>query len=187
MTRLSTRALAVLLTLANVVAPGLAAAQKPEAPRPDDTGKELRKNFLTQPLQEWGIARTPDFPAVGAVGTDYAIDDKIITVVSLADGSASIYTTTTFGIIGGGGDASSRRAAQRVVALAQPFFGGATPATTFPYPTGTKVRFYLRGYDGVRWVEADYAALEAGDRLTPLFAAVQDLVSELLATKPPAP
>ena len=187
MTRLSTRALGVLFSLATLLAPGLAAAQKPGAPRPDDIGKELREAFLSKPLREWGITRTPEYPAVAAVGTDYAIDDKIVTVVSLADGSSSIYTTTTLGVIGGGGNTSTHRAAQRVVALAQPFFGDATPATTFPYPTETKVRFYLRGYDGVRWIEADWAALEAGDRLTPLFAAVQDLVSELLATKPSPP
>jgi hypothetical protein len=187
MTRPATRALGILLSLATVVAPGLAAAQKPGASRPDDIGKELRENFLRQPMQEWGIARTPEYPAVGAVATDYAIDDKIVTVVSLADGSSSLYSTTTFFIIGGGGNASTHRAAQRVVAIAQPLFGDATPATTFPYPTGTKVRFYSRGYDDVRWVEADYAALEAGDRLTPLFAAVQDLVSALLANKPALP
>ena len=95
MTRLSTRALGVLFSLATLLAPGLAAAQKPGAPRPDDIGKELREAFLSKPLREWGITRTPEYPAVAAVGTDYAIDDKIVTVVSLADGSSSIYTTTT--------------------------------------------------------------------------------------------
>jgi hypothetical protein len=180
-----TRALGVLLSLATVVPPGRAAPQQPGASRPEDTGKNLREAFLTGSMKAWGIERMPEYPTVGAIAIDYAIDGKIVTVVSLADGSSSIYSTTPFGMIGGGGDAASRRAAQRVVALAQPFFSGATPATTFPYPTGTKVRFYLRGYDGVRWVEADYAALETGNRLTPLFAAVQDLVSALLAAKAP--
>ena len=111
---------------------------------------------------------------------DWPVSGQVATIVSLADGTASLYTTSSFGIIGGQGHEPVRRAAQRFVAAAQPHFAGAWPATGHPYPASTEVRFYLLGYDSVRAVYGRRDAIESGsDRLSGLFATAQDVVTAL--------
>jgi hypothetical protein len=54
-----------------------------------------------------------------------------------------------------------------------------TPAS-FPYPSKDAVRFYLLGYDGVRFVEGAIDPIQEGTApLSPLFGAAQDVVTAL--------
>jgi hypothetical protein len=74
-----------------------------EEPKKDqkDAGRNLRKVFLTTPPEHFDIQPSEEHPRVCGIAMDWPIDENIATVISLSDGSASVYTTGTFGIIGG--------------------------------------------------------------------------------------
>ncbi len=146
-------------------------------------GVGLRQMILTTSIQELGFTADDDFPAVYGVLTDWSIGERTATIMSLRDGTASLYTTAEFGIIGGQGHERVRRAAARYVRTAEKFVESSNPVTEFAYPKSGQVFFYLLTYDGVRLVIANEAAIERGSAPTrPLFAAAQDVLTELRLT-----
>lgn len=114
----------------------------------------------------------------------FFIDENVATVIALSDGSASVYTTASFGIIGG--HAAMRKNARRFVALAARYVDDALPISTHPYPTAGRERFYFLTYDGLRSVETDAEPVVEDDSspFIPLYGAGQDVLTELLRTRP---
>jgi hypothetical protein len=84
---------------------------------------------------------------------DWPIGQQIATIFSTSTGSASLYTTSTFGIIGGEGHASVRAASTAFLKAADRFYDVAAATSEYPYPAGGKVRFYLLTFHGVRAIE----------------------------------
>jgi hypothetical protein len=80
---------------------------------PKDAGRDLRKMFLTTAAKKVGIQPSQEYPRVWGVAMDWPIGEHIATVISLCDGSASVYTTGAFGIIGGVGHKTVRFSAGR--------------------------------------------------------------------------
>jgi hypothetical protein len=127
-----------------------------------DVGRGLRQMMLTTPPERTGQHPTTDFPRVYGVLMDWPIGDDIATVFSSSMGTASLYTTSTFGIIGGEGHEPVRAAAIAFVRAADRLFDTSTLTTEYPYPADDRVRFYLLTFHGVRVVETDLASLENG-------------------------
>jgi hypothetical protein len=143
-------------------------------------GPELRQTFLNITAAKAGVVPNPQFPHVFGVALDWPIDEYFATVISLSDGSASLYTTSTFGVIGGAGHEVIRAAAKHFVSTAEKYFAEASPVSAYPYPPRGKVRFYLLTYSGVRVIEADAERIYSGsDKFSPLFGAAQDVVTQL--------
>src|SRR5262249_48781730 len=100
--------------------------------------------------------------------------------ISTLSGSASLYTTATFGIIGGEKHESVRIAAQRFVKSAEAYHDQAGPTGAHPYPAKGKVRFHLRTFPGVRVIAADAASVySSSGRYSGLFGAGQAVLTEL--------
>jgi len=159
---------------------------KPAAPAPPSSGdpraagQELRARFLATTAAELNLKPSPDFPRVFGVAMDWSIGDETATIAALCDGTASLYTTSTFGIIGGGGHESVRSAARRFVQAADAFYDDGVPASEFEYPLAESVYFFLCTFAGVRALTADVAAIHAGtSRYSALFGAGQDVLTEL--------
>jgi hypothetical protein len=129
---------------------------------PADAGRELRKMALTKSAREFGFQPTKAFPRIYGILMDWPLGEQTATIVSMCDGTASLYTTSTFGIIGGIGHESVRAAALRFVTAAEKHHDDATAAVNYPYPKTGRVRFYLLSFDGVRVIEVDEAALKSG-------------------------
>ena len=145
-----------------------------------DAGRQLRMMMLTTPAKDVGIQRTKGFPRVYGVLMDWPLGPQTVTVVSLCDGTASIYTTSTFGVIGGIGHESVRTAAARFVSAAGKHRDAAAPTKDYPYPKPGRVRFYLTCFDGVRVIDADEAALKTGkDPCSDLWTKGQRVMTEL--------
>lgn len=130
---------------------------------------------------------------VYGVLTEWDIDGVTATVMSMRDGTASLYTTSTFGIIGGQGHESVRQAAARYVKGCEQFADSGKIVTKFSYPKSGEVFYYILTYDGVRQIVGNQAAIERGsDPTRPLFEAAQDvltklrLISEQVDTQPGA-
>lgn len=69
---------------------------------PKDVERDFRQMFLRTSAEKVGIQPSKDYPRTWGVAMDWRIDDgHFATVVSLSDGSASVYTMGTFGAIGG--------------------------------------------------------------------------------------
>ena len=161
---------------------------KPSAPPPNtparsaDAMRELRIKMLTTPPSEVGIQPTETYRRVYGVLMDWHLDDQTVTVVSMCDGQASLYTTSTFGIIGGIGHESVRSAATDFVRSAQTHYGDAVLTTQYPYPSPGQTRFYLVCFDGVRVIDTKTDAVADGTGgLSDLFAAGQRVITELRA------
>jgi hypothetical protein len=160
---------------------------KPPAPastKPSDGAEAmrgLRIMMLTTPASKAGIQPSQTFPKVFGVVMDMSISGgHTATVVSMCTGDASLYTTSTFGVLGGIGHDSVRIAATNFVVEAQIHFDTATPATEFPYPASEHVRFYLLGFDGVRVIDAELAAVKTpADPRSAMWSAGQRVLTEL--------
>lgn len=157
-----------------------ASSRSAEPKAAEDMGRHLRELFITTTAAKAGASANAKFPRVFAVAMDWPIDEHMATVVSMSDGNASLYTTSTFGIIGGGEHASVRKVAQRFVALANKHSEHATATSTYPYPSPGKVRFYFLTYDGVRTIETEFEPIRAGSsEFYTLFDAGQDVLTAL--------
>ena len=153
-----------------------------EEPKKDakDAGRDLRRMFLTITPEKAGIEPCGDYPRVFAIAMDWPIGEHIATVVSLSDGSASVYTTGTFGIIGGIGHETVRAAAKKLVKEADRYYDDSTPTQDFSYPSLDHVRFFLVTFHGVRLIETDLATVtERRGKYSTLFDLAQDVIGEL--------
>jgi hypothetical protein len=114
---------------------------------------------------------------------DWNIDDQTASVLAMRDGTASLYTTSTFGIVGGHGHAKVRSAAETCTRRAAMHYDTSAPTTDFPYPKQGGVNFYLLTYEGVRLAVGDEAGINGGtDPTLPLFEAAQNVITELRLT-----
>jgi len=142
--------------------------------------RDLRITFLSASAASLGFKPTKAYPRVSRVVMDWPIDDTTATIVSALDGSASLYTTATFGIIGGSGHESVRLAAQRLVRTAEAHHDEAVPTGTYPYPAKGKIRFYFGTFQDVRVIETDAAsACSPSGRYSSLFRTGQAVLTEL--------
>jgi hypothetical protein len=154
----------------------------PTTPPPEaDAMKALRTMMLTTPASKAGIQPTERFPKVFGIVMDMPISGgHTATVVSMCDGHASLYTTSTFGVLGGIGHESVRTASTNFVAIAQAHYDEASLTVDFPYPAADHVRFYLLGFDGVRVIDTQSASVETrGARSSAMWLAGQQVLTEL--------
>jgi hypothetical protein len=128
---------------------------------------------------EAGFSANAEFPHVFGALIDWPIGQVTASILSVRDGTASLYTTSTFGIIGGGGHAAVRDAAIQFVRVAESLFEKSQPTKDCPYPPGNGVRFYLMCYDGIRYIESDLHSLTAGNPYSVVWAAGQDVLTQL--------
>ena len=155
------------------------ASQSPEKLQAEAM-RELRMKMLTTGPSEFGISQDKKSSHVYGVVLEWLLDDLVITVVSLSDGNASLYTTSTFGVIGGVGHESVRTAARRLVSVAEKYYADAISTSQYPYPEPGHVRIYLTCFDGVRVIDTDLDSLESGrDKYSGVWAEGQNVVTEL--------
>lgn len=146
----------------------------------ESPGVSLRKMVLTTAVSEPGFSPDANFPTVYGVLMDWDIGGVIVTVMAMRDGTASLYTTKTFGVLGGQGHENVRGAAVRYVKLAEQYVDSGKAVTDFPYPKSDQVYFYILTYDGVRLcVGYDSAIQEGSDPTRPLYDAAQTVITEL--------
>lgn len=147
---------------------------------PAEAMRQMRLRALREPPGVFGFAPTEAYPRVYGVVMDMPMGKTIATLVSLADGVASLYTTSDFGVVGGEFHETVRAAARRLVTAADEFVLEASPADGFPYPMTTMVHIYLLTFEGVKLIEAELRELAANrSRYAPLFWLGQEVFGEL--------
>ena len=96
--------------------------------------------------------------------------EAVASLVTITDGTTSLYFSTGGGIIGAGDHVSVREAADTFIAAADASVNAFVPASEHPFPSTGRVRFYVRTFDGLLTAEADEEDLgENRHHLSPLF------------------
>jgi hypothetical protein len=140
--------------------------------------KRMREFWFTVSPEKAGVKPTPEFPVVFGVIMDWPVSsDVIATVIAVADGTSSVYTTRGPGIMGG---YAAKTAAKAFVHQAENSLQHSVSTFSYPYPSAENVRFYIRTYDEVRVIEEKSSALMLGhSKHTLLFAAANKVMTEL--------
>jgi len=137
----------------------------------------LRDKLLTSSQADIGLEGKDAEAKVWGVMMEAALPSGIVTIMSLRDGTASLYMSTGFGILGG---YSARVEAKRFVVEGEKHLAIMKPAKSFPYPEGGRFKFYVLTRDGVYTAEADEKEI-LGERhaLSPLFVAGNEVLTVL--------
>jgi hypothetical protein len=147
----------------------------------------MRNQILTLVPAEVGLGPSPQFPHVWGVLTEIGLDRGSATLVSLADGTTSLYLSSGGGFIGYGELAAVAAASQALVLEAERYCGTMVPATVFPLPAAGRIRFYVLTFDGALTAEADEGEVVAGRHvLAPLFHRSDDVITQVRLHSPQA-
>lgn len=150
----------------------------------DQSPRELYDGLRAQVLEtdpaEVGLAPTTTLPRVWGALLETGYGKEVATVVSLSDGTTSLYTTTGFMIIGGGGHEQVVTATKQFLAAVEGELGQFTPESADSLPADGQTVLRALTFDGRRLVEAP--EVDFGyDRhpLSPVFHAGQAVITEL--------
>jgi hypothetical protein len=111
---------------------------------------------------------------------EMAVGDATVSIVVVADGTVSLYTSTGGGTLGAGEHLSAWHAGQRFLQAAADSAPFMKPTSDFPQPAEGFVRFHVRTPEGDVTGEASEESLRARrDELAPLYLAGQDVITEI--------
>lgn len=133
--------------------------------------RRLRHYALSATAEELEIAPTETRPRVWGAVMELGYATGIATLMSLADGTTSLYFSNGGGVIGAGEHAPVREAAEAFLDAAEAHLDRFQPVETTPAPPTPRigrVRLYARTFDGTLGVEATDEELSRG--LHPLSA-----------------
>jgi hypothetical protein len=153
----------------------------PEAtPEPVEIYTEFRNRVFSTDPNEIGISQSEETPHVWGILMETAWPDAVVTLVSLADGTTSVYFSSAAVVIGGGEHATVAEASQSFIATAEQYYQQMSPTESFPLPTDGKVRFYVLTFSGVFTLEVDESELEnRKHRLSPLFYSGHEVITQV--------
>jgi hypothetical protein len=135
---------------------------------------------------EFKIAPGPGHEHVWAVLMETGYPEAVASLVTVADGTTSLYFSNGGGIIGAGQHPSVRASAERFLTLVDAQVGQLAIADDHPIPSVGRVRFYARTFTGLRTAEAAESDLGEGRHpLSPLFYAGHAVITAIRKVSPP--
>jgi hypothetical protein len=141
---------------------------------------EMRKQVLTLVPNEVGIVQSQEIPNVWGVLMEMGYPKAVVTLVSLADGTTSLYFGNGGGIIGGGEYPAVAKASKTLVSHSEKYFKSIIPTTSFPLPSLGRVKFYILTFEGVFTADGEEKDLGKGQHnLSPLFYSGQEVITQL--------
>jgi hypothetical protein len=122
--------------------------------------------------------------AVFGVIMEIGYPEAVATVVSLADGTASLYFSNGGGLMGAGEAPKVAAASRKLVSEAASELGKLTPTTDTPLPLLNHTRFYVLTTSGIRTADALEEDLgEQRHALSRLFNWAQAVITEIRLEK----
>ena len=144
----------------------------PRAKNPAEVYAGLRNMILTK--------RPPGFTGFWGVVMDMGMPRGLATLIVVADGTVSMYTSAGGGIIGVGPHEGPKRVSGELLQFAPRFSSYCKQTTVFPLPKPGNTRFYLMGPEAVVTEEVNSEELGNGKHvLSPLFRKCHELLSEI--------
>jgi hypothetical protein len=178
----------MLRILASILAVlGIGAAQAPASskqPAADQVISDMRTLVFAIRPDEIGISPATYPRKVWGVMMETGTDRGFYTLVTLADGTTSLYFSTGGGVIGAGGHESVRTASQTFLSTADDWIGSAKPIDSYPPPAAGQTTFYFLTFDGTLTYSAEEAELGKGrDELSDFFHAGQAVIAAIRETR----
>lgn len=141
---------------------------------------QLRNRIFSLDPSEVGLSPSDHAQQVWAVIMETGYDVGFATLVSLADGTTSLYYSTGGGLIGSSIYSPLAEASKALVAEAENHLDQLHLTTMFTLPDIGKVRFYLLTYRGILTAEIGEIELSTGEHaLSPLYQRAQETLSKL--------
>jgi hypothetical protein len=154
-------------------------------PDPAATAHGLREQAFSLPAAELGVVPGPGHMRVWSVLMETGYPAAVASLVTVADGTTSLYFSNGGGIIGAGRHERVRAAAALFISAGDNNVAVFAPATEHPVPEVGRVRFYLRTFDGLLTAEASEADLAGNKhRLTPFFLLGQRVITAIREASP---
>ncbi len=148
------------------------------SPEPAQTYLQLRSRILSLNPAEIGLTPSAEAPHVWGVLMETGYTVGTATLVSLADGTTSLYYSTGGGMLGSGEYTPVAEASKALVAQAENHLQQMSSTNEFPLPEVGQVRFTLLTYSGILSAEAPEKILASGTHpLSPLFAQAHETLN----------
>ena len=147
---------------------------------PKDIYTDLRSMALTVDLATLQTPAGEPWTGAGLAMMEIGMERAVASIVAIADGTVSMYLSTGGGVIGAGEHEAVRAEAKRFRTVVADSRSLLSRATEFPLPEPGDVRFQARiGGDGFSAAAAESALRGGRHPLSPLYAAGQDLLTEI--------
>ena len=144
----------------------------------------LRDTILNLDPKTAGIDPTSDTGRAWGLVMDWSVGDAVATIVSLADGTTSLYLSTGGGSIGAGEHEAPAAASIRAVRAAEGMIDDFPTSDDAPLPGAGRTALTLLTHAGLRRIEEDNSAFERGtSRFTPVANAMQEVIHEIQLTE----
>ena len=146
----------------------------------DEAIKGLREMIFNLDPNEIGITQDKLNHPVWGMVMETGFENGSFTLVTLADGTTSLYFSTGGGTIGAGEHENVRKAVGHYLTGAQYFYKNASKVEETPRPVEGEVIFYFLTFEGKSAYSAPEEKLGNGkDELSNLFYAAHGVVSEI--------
>src|SRR6267378_4634563 len=148
--------------------------------RRNAAGLDLRANLLGSSPSDYGLKPTAELPRVWAAIMDIGMRNGGASIVAVADGSASMYTSTGGGMIGAGEHPSGRAAGLHFLRIVERVLDAMRPTADAPLPSAGEYAFVALTYDGKRRAtEAEGKLSQPTHPLFPAFVAGHELTTAM--------
>jgi hypothetical protein len=140
----------------------------------------LRDAILNLDPGAAGIAPTAELPNVWGLVMDWSMDTGVATIVSLADGTTSMYLSSGGGSVGAGAHEGPARASVRAVRVAESMIEAFRPSQSAPIPEPGRIALTLLTFSGRRRVEEDATDFQDGTAVaSPVANAMQEVIEAI--------
>lgn len=144
----------------------------------DESYIGLRDLAFQTPPAELGLQPAPR--EVWGVLMEIGFEQGVSTLLALADGAISLYSSSGGGTIGLGGHDGPRAAADEWLAAAQQYVWWTAPTSRIPLPLPGRIRFYFLTGSGIRTIEAgEEELLQQSHPFSPYFFLAQALLTRI--------
>ena len=149
-------------------------------PEPAKVYLQLRNRILSLNPTEVGLAPSIAAPHVWGVLMETGYPVGYASLISLADGTTSLYYSTGGGMLGSGEYTPVAEASKALIAQAENHFQYVSLVNEFPLPDVGQVRFIILTYACMYAGEAPEKTLAAGKhQLSPLYIKAQAALEQL--------
>jgi hypothetical protein len=151
-----------------------------EPPEPDPTYLQLRNRIFSLDPAEMGLNSSSKSVKVWGVMMETGYPIGTATLVSLADGTTSLYYSTGGGMLGSGDYTPVAEASKALVTQAENHLQLMLSTDTVPLPESGQVRFILLTYSGIFTTEAPEKTLAVGNHsLSQLYILGRETLTQL--------
>jgi hypothetical protein len=142
--------------------------------------RQLREQALRVTASDLELIPTAARPRVWGAIMELGYPTGIATLMSLAEGTTSLYFSNGGGVIGAGEHAAVREAAESFLDAVEDRLADFPAVEATPTPRIGRVRFYVRTFDGTLGVEATEEELGRNSHpLSPVFHAGHAVITAI--------